>query len=132
MNQHWISDRSGNPSLARAKGLTPILRLAAVCVFGISSINTLHAETARPGESSQVQPPPVLSPLAAHPRTAQIVVEQLRRNHYVDLEVNDALSSQMFDNYLEALDPGRYYFLASDIAEFETYQIGRASCRERV
>ena len=49
-------------------------------------------------------------------------MEQLRRNHYVDLQVNDTLSSQMFDNYLEALDPGRYYFLASDIAEFETYR----------
>ena len=122
MNQHWISDRSGNPGLARSKGLTPLLRLAAVCVFGISSIGTLHAETAHPSESSQVQPPPILSPLAAHPRTAQIVVEQLRRNHYVDLPVNDALSSQMFDNYVEALDPGRYYFLASDIAEFETYR----------
>ena len=122
MNQHWISDRSGNPGLARSKGLTPLLRLAAVCVFGISSIGTLHAETAHPSESNQVQPPPILSPLAAHPRTAQIVVEQLRRNHYVDLPVNDALSSQMFDNYVEALDPGRYYFLASDIAEFETYR----------
>ncbi|MBL6814939.1 MAG: PDZ domain-containing protein, partial [Pseudomonadales bacterium] len=65
---------------------------------------------------------PMLAPLATHSRTAQIVVQQLRRNHYVDLKVNDALSSDMFDNYLEALDPGRYYFLAADIAEFEGYR----------
>ncbi|MBL6709101.1 MAG: carboxy terminal-processing peptidase [Pseudomonadales bacterium] len=65
---------------------------------------------------------PLLAPLSTHSRTAQIVVQQLRRNHYVDLKVNDALSSAMFDNYLEALDPGKYYFLASDIAEFEGYR----------
>ena len=65
---------------------------------------------------------PELAPLSTHSRTAQIVVQQLRRNHYVDLKVNDALSSDMFDNYLEALDPGKYYFLASDIAEFEVYR----------
>ena len=122
MNQHWFSDRSGNPRLDRVKGWTPILRLAAVCVLGLGSFGTLQAEMTAPSESNQVQPPPMLSPLAAHPRTAQIVVEQLRRNHYIDLQVNDTLSSQMFDNYLEALDPGRYYFLASDIAEFETYR----------
>ena len=122
MNQHWFSDRSGNPRLAHVNCWHPILRMAAACVLSLGSFGALQAEFADPGESSQVQPPPVLSPLAAHPRTAQIVVEQLRRNHYVDLQVNDALSSQMFDNYLEALDPGRYYFLASDIAEFETYR----------
>lgn len=65
---------------------------------------------------------PKLAPLSAHPRTARIVVEQLRRNHYVELEVDDALSSRMFDNYLDALDPGRYYFLAADIEEFESYR----------
>ena len=36
--------------------------------------------------------------------------------------MNDALSSDTFDNYIEALDPGRYYFLAADIAEFEGYR----------
>ena len=65
---------------------------------------------------------PELAPLPAHPRTARIVMEQLRRNHFVDLEVDDNLSSQTFDNYIEALDPARYYFLASDIAEFEAYR----------
>ena len=65
---------------------------------------------------------PQLAPLTAHPSTAQIVVEQLRRNHFVDLKVDDDLSSQMFDNFIEALDPARYYFIASDIAEFEGYR----------
>jgi carboxyl-terminal processing protease len=78
-------------------------------------VNTDHATAAE----AQA---PKLAPLSAHPRTARIVVEQLRRNHYVELEVDDALSSRMFDNYLDALDPGRYYFLAADIEEFESYR----------
>jgi carboxyl-terminal processing protease len=38
------------------------------------------------------------------------------------LKVDDELSSQIYDNYIEALDPARYYFVASDIAEFERYR----------
>ena len=122
MNQFRFSDRSGNPSLAKARGWSLIARLAAICALNVGLLGPLLAETTATGAADQIQPPPVLSPLAAHPRTAQIVVEQLRRNHYVELQVNDTLSSQMLDNYLAALDPGRYYFLASDIAEFETYR----------
>ena len=122
MNQPRFSAFSANLMLAHVKGQTQILRLVALCLLSFGSLIPLHAATAGAETATDVEPPPALSPLAAHPRTAQIVMEQLRRNHYVDLQVNDTLSSQMFDNYLEALDPGRYYFLASDIAEFETYR----------
>ena len=87
----------------------------------LAGLTSLWASQVAQANESAVQAP-VLAPLATHPRTARIVVEQLRRNHYVDMQVNDSLSSDMFDNYLEALDPGRYYFLASDIAEFEAYR----------
>ena len=87
----------------------------------LAGLTSLWASQVTQADESAVQAP-VLAPLATHPRTARIVVEQLRRNHYVDMQVNDSLSSDMFDNYLEALDPGRYYFLASDIAEFEAYR----------
>jgi len=67
---------------------------------------------------------PVLSPLDIHPRTSLIVVEQLRRNHYLKKTVNDELSGHIFDKYLTVLDPGHYYFIAGDIAEFEQYRFG--------
>ena len=101
-----------------ARGITLSLALA----FTLSWPTSAQAE----GSDSELNytdvQAPVLAPLSTHSRTAQIVVQQLRRNHYVDLKVNDALSSDMFDNYLEALAPGKYYFLASDIAEFEGYR----------
>ena len=95
-------------------GLVSVLLTAAALPLSAASTKAVATD-------ADVQAP-VLAPLATHSRTAQIVVQQLRRNHYVDLKVNDALSSDMFDNYLEALDPGRYYFLAADIAEFEGYR----------
>jgi carboxyl-terminal processing protease len=67
---------------------------------------------------------PLLSPLDIHPRTSLNVLEQLRRNHYVDKIVDDELSEQVFDKYLTVLDPGRYYFVREDIKEFEQYRRG--------
>lgn len=66
--------------------------------------------------------PQILEPLEVHPRTSLTVVEQLRHNHYVKKPLDDAISSDVFDNYLDALDPGRAYFMAADVAEFEQYR----------
>jgi carboxyl-terminal processing protease len=44
--------------------------------------------------------------------------------HYKDMRLDDSLSSEIFDNYLELLDPNRSYFLASDVAVFERYRSG--------
>jgi len=50
------------------------------------------------------------------------VVELLKRHHYNKPPLNDARSAQIFDSYLEMLDPSRSYFLATDIAEFEKWR----------
>lgn len=65
---------------------------------------------------------PVLEPLDVHPRTSLTVVEQLRYNHYVKKPLDDGISSDVFDKYLDTLDHNRAYFLASDIEEFEQYR----------
>ena len=46
------------------------------------------------------------------------IIERLGRHHYARLEVDDALSERLLENYLDNLDPGRNVFLGSDIAEF--------------
>ena len=63
-----------------------------------------------------------LDPLDVHPRTSLTVVEQLRSNHYLPKGLNDEASSATFDKYLESLDGGRSYLLASDVTEFEEYR----------
>lgn len=49
-------------------------------------------------------------------------VELLRRHHYNKIELNDALSSEIFDSYLKQLDPQRSLFTAKDIQTFEKHR----------
>jgi carboxyl-terminal processing protease len=65
---------------------------------------------------------PVLEPLEVHKRTSLTVVEQLRHNHFVRKPLDDGISSEMYDKYLDTLDGGRAYFLASDVESFEGYR----------
>lgn len=46
------------------------------------------------------------------------IIERLGRHHYSRVQIDDALSERLLENYLENLDPGRNVFLGSDIAEF--------------
>ncbi len=68
------------------------------------------------------QQPRELSPLGVHPRTSLTIVEQLRHNHYLQKDLDDAISSQVFDKYLDLLDGARVFFLASDIEAIEKYR----------
>ena len=44
--------------------------------------------------------------------------------HYKDTRLDNTLSSDIFDGYVELLDPNRSYFLASDIKAFERFRNG--------
>ena len=73
-----------------------------------------------------------LVPSERHRRVLRLVSEVVERQHYRQAPLDDAMSSQIFERYLEALDGGKSYLLAADVAEFEPlrYQlddaIGRA------
>ena len=122
MIQIFFALGRGTIQSIRSRELTSVIVASLVSVLLTAAALPSRAADSNTAESDADIQAPVLAPLATHSRTAQIVVQQLRRNHYVDLKVNDALSSDTFDNYTEALDPGRYYFLAADIAEFEGYR----------
>lgn len=64
----------------------------------------------------------ILQPETQHRRVSQMVATLLKRNHYNDFLINDSLSSQIFDRYVEIMDHNRRYFLASDIDEFERFR----------
>ncbi len=46
----------------------------------------------------------------------------LEKGHYEPKELNDAFSAEVFDDFIEALDPTKRYFLESDIKGFEKYR----------
>ena len=55
-------------------------------------------------------------------KQAKAISELLSQYHFQKLQLNDSLSSAIFDSYLKALDNNKSFFLASDIASFEKYR----------
>ncbi len=60
-----------------------------------------------------------LVPSERHRRVMRLVSEVVERQHYRQAALDDEMSSQIYERYLEALDGSRSYLLASDIAGFE-------------
>ena len=101
------------------------LTLAATATIVASAQGDITAQSDTADEAKEARVPveaPILKPLEVHPRTSLTVVEQLRYNHYVKKPLDDGISSDVFDKYLDTLDGGRAYFLAADIVEFEQFR----------
>lgn len=60
---------------------------------------------------------------AKNEETTKLITNLIDRYHYRSLELNDVLSSVIFDQYLSNLDPNRRYFLASDVEQFESLRL---------
>ncbi len=61
----------------------------------------------------------VILPESKHKTETRLVTSILSRYHYKKFSLNDSLSSVIFDEFINSLDNGKNYFLASDIKEFE-------------
>ena len=67
--------------------------------------------------------PGELAPNDRHRRVVRLASEVMQRQHYRQAKLDDRLSADIFERYLESLDGNRSYFLASDIEEFERYRL---------
>jgi len=63
-----------------------------------------------------------LKPKDSHSVAAPVIAKLLRQYHYNHQKIDDALSSETLDLYIESLDRSRLYFLASDISEFDKFR----------
>ncbi len=63
-----------------------------------------------------------LEPKPEHASETFVIVNLLNRYHYNKVTLNDSLSSVVYDNYFDALDPNKSYFLKSDLDYFEKYR----------
>ncbi|WGL17138.1 carboxy terminal-processing peptidase [Microbulbifer bruguierae] len=54
--------------------------------------------------------------------TAREIVSKLEMLHYNKLKVGDEMSTGLWDEYIDSLDPTKSYFLASDISEFRQWR----------
>jgi carboxyl-terminal processing protease len=62
-----------------------------------------------------------LVPSTEHRRATRLITHFIANYHYKKAPLDDELSQFIFDNYIDALDPTKSYFLQSDIDEFGAY-----------
>lgn len=91
------------------------LVLTAVVIGAADAPRALatNTTTAAPGD---------LAPTDRERRVSKLVSTVIERQHYRQAPINDQVSALVLDNFIDALDGQRSFFLASDIAEFERYR----------
>jgi carboxyl-terminal processing protease len=94
-----------------------IQNITKLACLSILSITFNHAVLAK--ESARDS---VLSSTLSQQKATLEIVKTLDQRHFVDQDVNDALSARFLNNYVERLDPSKSYFLQSDIDEFKSKQ----------
>ncbi|MFS4484139.1 carboxy terminal-processing peptidase [Hyunsoonleella sp. 2307UL5-6] len=52
----------------------------------------------------------------------QVITYVLQNWHYDPIKMNDSFSEELFNDYIERVDPGKRYFYKSDYKEFEKYK----------
>ena len=63
-----------------------------------------------------------LMPETRHEKIGEIVTQFVQKSHYLHVTVNDDLSTNVMDRYIESLDRNRSYLLQSDIDYFERFR----------
>ncbi len=63
-----------------------------------------------------------LAPEPRHEKVGQLVRDFIERSHYSHASVDDELSAEVLEKYIEALDGNRMYLLASDVETFRKYR----------
>ncbi|MDJ0908392.1 MAG: carboxy terminal-processing peptidase [Woeseiaceae bacterium] len=64
----------------------------------------------------------LLEPEQRHEDIGEMITQFIQKSHYNHISVNDDLSSDVLDRYIESLDGNRMYLLASDLEYFERYR----------
>src|SRR6202142_3477843 len=93
---------------------------AAVCASAVGLAALLGAAMTPPAAVPATAN--ALAPTEQENYVARRVSDIIAREHYRRAPLDDRLSSLILDRYLDAIDGGRSYFYASDIAEFERYR----------
>ena len=102
--------------LTRDSIVTRLFKPLSLCTIA------LFVTLAAPLQAKTEAPTKALTWNATLGKTAVEVVDDLETRHYLKLQLDDDLSSQLLDNYLKSLDPTRMFLLQSDVDGFEKYR----------
>jgi carboxyl-terminal processing protease len=75
-----------------------------------------------PAHAASILPPGALAPTDDQRAIARKIGRILEQTHYSREVIDDGFSRQVFQRYLQFLDPEHSYFLASDVQEFSVYK----------
>ncbi len=81
------------------------IAIASCSVVGLSDNRNVAVDT--------------LGPTPEHREATAAILQLMQRYHYKRVAVDDELSEQIFDRFIEALDPQKSFFQASDMEEFD-------------
>ena len=102
-----MSPRKPSRSPFRAAGLCGLLLL--LVSLGLAAKTPLVPESD-------------LVPAQRHIEATDYIIHIIQTYHYKNKPLNDALSSQILDAYLENLDPNRSFFTQQDVQDFNKYR----------
>ena len=88
------------------------LAISALMVLVLAGSGSTGAPAA-----STVLPPGALAPTERQRLLARRIGTILEQAHYRRATIDDAMSAEVYQRYLESLDSQRSYLLASDVAE---------------
>ena len=103
-----------NKNLKNIMKAIPILILIVLTALFFTESNANFPE-----ENNNLDSLRVIEPENYFTIENQLITTMLSRYHYKGFNLDDSLSSLMFDNYIKTLDYSRVYFFKSDIERFE-------------
>ncbi|MFZ4525077.1 MAG: carboxy terminal-processing peptidase [Chlorobium sp.] len=90
-----------------------IRRTLLLIIFALgSAFSVIAGNTGNPSSNQLVT---TLKPTALETEACNYISQYLLQNHYRKVAVNDSLSMQIFNRYIDNLDGSKSYFVASDI-----------------
>ena len=92
-------------------------QLSRSLVFALSALFSVAASAQNKDVAMES-----LGPTPEHRQATAGILQLMQRYHYKRVPVGDELSEQIFDRFLESLDPQRSFLLASDLEEFNQYR----------
>ncbi len=105
-----------------SKTLRRPLGWLALTVLSVLVLAATDAALHSPARAASILPPGALAPTDEQRSIARKIGRILEETHYSGAPIDKAFSRQVFERYLEFLDPEHSYFLASDVQEFSVYR----------
>lgn len=92
-------------------------------LIGLFALAMFTTQTlAQPDESQIGEPAAQLTPKPQHLLASRLATRFISGYHYHRSKLDEDISTRVFDQYMELLDPNRMYFTAADMEDLERYR----------